>query len=655
MAGAELHQRRLERLRYWGTAFSATSTTNKQKPMRVDADPRPSDRRQRVRAQPPLPGFRAGQLPVQQHHRVSGHQAVRTVEDGSGFVGVEVEPLLQSTDANFRPVAMQFGPDSALYVVDWFNPLVGHMQYSLRDRGATRRTGGCGASPPRAGRCSRPRNPRRDDRAADRSAEGLRGSDPLPGAARAGDQPTAEVLPAVQRWIDGLDPADPKSSTTCSRRCGSTSTDTVNLPLLKRLLEGRRSSAPVRRRCVCCNWFDRVDGAMALLAPMVRDEAPRPAGSGARRQLLPTPAAAEAALGILAKPMDYYLQCVLDSTMTTLEPVWKPRLTSGASFAVRPAWPSCSSASRARRAGVGEAQRPVYEALLTRSGIEPALRRDALNVLATRAGVSVGTALLAAVSRVAATPGAGAATADLMRLLADLPCGGSGRAASALENLAPGALDTVRQGALSPLRLDGSADAVGVTGASARLRTDLLRAAAAAPEGPAVDSLRAAVLPWLRDAVATGAAPGPAAAADDRPLRPARAPGPGNRVERHRSAGLQRRRERRDEGHRDAVEHCSAAPPAARGARSTAASSRTCRPAPIRSRARSSSRAPNRIPGGARSRRRAANRHHRAVGRIRRHADRASSSILDASRKPVSSRTACGSRRPCTPSTWAAT
>ena len=24
-------------------------------------------------------------------------------------------------------------PDGALYVVDWFNPLVGHMQYSLRD------------------------------------------------------------------------------------------------------------------------------------------------------------------------------------------------------------------------------------------------------------------------------------------------------------------------------------------------------------------------------------------------------------------------------------------------------------------------------------------------------------------------------------------
>ena len=57
----------------------------------------------------------------------------RVKEDGSGFAGTPVEPLLRSSDTNFRPVALQFGPDGALYVVDWFNPLVGHMQHSLRD------------------------------------------------------------------------------------------------------------------------------------------------------------------------------------------------------------------------------------------------------------------------------------------------------------------------------------------------------------------------------------------------------------------------------------------------------------------------------------------------------------------------------------------
>ncbi|NNF42872.1 MAG: c-type cytochrome [Phycisphaerales bacterium] len=43
------------------------------------------------------------------------------------------EDLLESSDVNFRPVAMEIGPDGALYIVDWCNPLVGHMQYSVRD------------------------------------------------------------------------------------------------------------------------------------------------------------------------------------------------------------------------------------------------------------------------------------------------------------------------------------------------------------------------------------------------------------------------------------------------------------------------------------------------------------------------------------------
>src|SRR5262249_49074167 len=54
-------------------------------------------------------------------------------EDKSGFHADPIEPLLRSSDPCFRPVDLEFGPDGALYVLDWFNPLVGHMQHSLRD------------------------------------------------------------------------------------------------------------------------------------------------------------------------------------------------------------------------------------------------------------------------------------------------------------------------------------------------------------------------------------------------------------------------------------------------------------------------------------------------------------------------------------------
>ena len=54
-------------------------------------------------------------------------------EDGAGLKWTEVEPILQSTDENFRPVDAEIGPDGALYFIDWHNPIIGHMQHNLRD------------------------------------------------------------------------------------------------------------------------------------------------------------------------------------------------------------------------------------------------------------------------------------------------------------------------------------------------------------------------------------------------------------------------------------------------------------------------------------------------------------------------------------------
>ena len=52
---------------------------------------------------------------------------------GSGYEGTEIEPLVLNSDPNFRPVDMEFGPDGALFIVDWAEALIGHMQYSIRD------------------------------------------------------------------------------------------------------------------------------------------------------------------------------------------------------------------------------------------------------------------------------------------------------------------------------------------------------------------------------------------------------------------------------------------------------------------------------------------------------------------------------------------
>ena len=55
------------------------------------------------------------------------------VDDGTGYSSRHRHDLLRSTDINFRPVDMEFAPDGSLYLVDWHNVLVGHMQHNARD------------------------------------------------------------------------------------------------------------------------------------------------------------------------------------------------------------------------------------------------------------------------------------------------------------------------------------------------------------------------------------------------------------------------------------------------------------------------------------------------------------------------------------------
>ena len=61
----------------------------------------------------------------------------RLLSDGatnSGYTSQSMpEPILSSQEGNYRPVCSELGPDGALYIADWVNPLIGHMQFNLRD------------------------------------------------------------------------------------------------------------------------------------------------------------------------------------------------------------------------------------------------------------------------------------------------------------------------------------------------------------------------------------------------------------------------------------------------------------------------------------------------------------------------------------------
>jgi len=67
-----------------------------------------------------------------QLHRDGFQQDGKTFARGQVW-GTPTPDFLRSSDPNFRPTSMVFGADGALYVSDWSNAIIGHMQHNIRD------------------------------------------------------------------------------------------------------------------------------------------------------------------------------------------------------------------------------------------------------------------------------------------------------------------------------------------------------------------------------------------------------------------------------------------------------------------------------------------------------------------------------------------
>ncbi len=65
----------------------------------------------------------------------------RWIENDFGYEEKYVSDLIFSSNLSFIPVDIRFGPRGAMYVCDWYNPIKGHAQYSLRDERRDRHSG----------------------------------------------------------------------------------------------------------------------------------------------------------------------------------------------------------------------------------------------------------------------------------------------------------------------------------------------------------------------------------------------------------------------------------------------------------------------------------------------------------------------------------
>ena len=132
-------------------------------------------------------------------------------DDGTGYKTAFRQELLKSSDTNFRPSDLEFAPDGSLYLVDWHNILIGHMQHNTRDPLRDHIHG-------RIYRLTYPSRPLvKPAQVAGASIDTLLENLKLPeyrsryrSLRELRGRNAGEVLPVLQQWLAALDPKDPQ-------------------------------------------------------------------------------------------------------------------------------------------------------------------------------------------------------------------------------------------------------------------------------------------------------------------------------------------------------------------------------------------------------------------------------------------------------------
>ena len=244
---------------------------------------------------------------------------------GSGYVSTQEEDILYSDNVAFRPVDISVGPDGAMYVVDWYNPIIQHGEVDFRDPRRDHENG-------RIWRISRKGEPLvKIPNLVESSNTELLENLKLP-QAWTRDQsrrllkergPDA-VLSDLEQWVGNLDQNDEEYERLLLEAFWVyQSLDKTNESILNQLMNA--SNPMVRAAAIRALFYDfkKYPGADDYLAKMVVDRDPlvRLEAVIALRKSKSVNGAA-IATRVLDQEMDQYLDFALWQTIGELQPVW---------------------------------------------------------------------------------------------------------------------------------------------------------------------------------------------------------------------------------------------------------------------------------------------------------------------------------------------
>ena len=256
-------------------------------------------------------------------------------EQGSGYASKQMEDLMWTDNVAFRPVDINVGPDGAIYVADWYNPIIQHGEVDFFDPRRDQEHG-------RIWRITAKKRPlskvqKLNNASIPTLLEALKASEDLTRSNAKQvlkERGAKEVIPGLQKWVSALDKKDANYNHNLLEALWVfQALETINEPLLVSLLNAESHNARSSALRMLQAWSDKIANVPAILEKMVSDKhAQVRLEAVIALRKTKTAEASRTALKALDLPMDEFLDFALWQTIRELQPLWMARLKAEPDF-----------------------------------------------------------------------------------------------------------------------------------------------------------------------------------------------------------------------------------------------------------------------------------------------------------------------------------
>ncbi len=247
-------------------------------------------------------------------------------EQGSAYMTKEMPLFIRTTNVTFRPIDVKTGPDGALYIADWSNPIIQHGEVDFRDPRRDRVHGriwrvtkkeGKRLQPPRFLEAGNTElfdtllSPNGYEKQHARRVLTERGTNVMEDLRAWSSTRNSDIARLEALWMyQALDVPQPE--------------------LLKQLLASEDARIRAAATRVLSYWTKRVSNPLDLLAPRIKDTHPRVRLEAARAlSRIPEARSAELVLTAVDMPMDTHLDYALWLSINDLARPWLAAIESG--------------------------------------------------------------------------------------------------------------------------------------------------------------------------------------------------------------------------------------------------------------------------------------------------------------------------------------